>query len=86
MKILFVFLAFLPFNLYATPVNINKADAETIAQSLNGIGIKKAKAIVKYRAKNGSFKSLDALLNVKGIGDKTIKKNKKDIQLSKPKK
>lgn len=85
MKILIIFLTFLSFNIYATPVDINTADAKTISQSLNGIGIKKAEAIVKYRKENGLFKSLDELTNVKGIGDKTVKKNKKDIQFSKVK-
>ena len=85
MKILILFLTLLSFNAFATPVDINKADAKTISQSLNGIGIKKAEAIIKYRKKNGPFKSLKELINVKGIGDKTVKKNKKDIQFSKVK-
>ncbi len=67
-------------NVFATPVNINKASAEEIADSLTGIGIKKAEAIVDYRKKH-KFKSIDELSNVKGIGEKTIAKNKKDIKL-----
>jgi competence protein ComEA len=67
----------------AEPVNINQADAKTIASSLKGIGIRKAQAIVEYRKKNGSFKSADDLTNVKGIGKKTIEKNRQDILLSK---
>jgi len=85
MKILLIFLTLLSFNLYASPVDINKADAKTIAQSLNGIGIKKAEAIIEYRNANGPFASLKELTSVKGIGDKTIKKNKKDIHFSKVK-
>jgi competence protein ComEA len=51
-----------------TPVNINKADAATIAKSLDGIGQSKADAIVAYRDANGPFKSADDLTQVKGIG------------------
>ena len=64
-------------------VNLNKADSAAIQQSLIGIGPIKAEAIVSYRKKNGSFKSLDDLLNVKGIGPGLIKKNKKYLSLRK---
>ena len=73
------------FNALAEPININKANAETIAASLKGIGIKKAEAIVKYRKKNGSFKSLSDLGNVRGIGEKTLKNIAADVGLSKGK-
>jgi len=85
MKIFIVLLAIFSFNAYAAPVDINKADAKTIAESLNGIGIKKAEAIVKYRKQHGAFKSQKDLINVKGIGEKTLKKNKADIRFSKVK-
>ncbi len=85
MKIFTLLLAIFSFNIYAAPVDINKADAKTISQSLKGIGIIKATAIVKYRKANGAFKSLAELTNVKGIGEKTIKKNKSDIRFSKVK-
>lgn len=64
----------------ALEVNINTADAQSIASSLNGIGLKKAEAIVAWRTENGRFTDLAALENVKGIGSKTIEKNKADIQ------
>jgi len=85
MKIFIILLTAITFNVYAAPVNINKADAEQLSQSLNGIGLKKAMAIVKYRKENGAFKTLDDLTNVKGIGEKTVKKNKADILFSKVK-
>jgi len=64
-------------------VNLNKADSAAIQQSLIGIGPIKAEAIVSYRKKNGSYKSIDDLLNVKGIGPGLVKKNKKYLSLSK---
>jgi competence protein ComEA len=71
-------------NLLAAPVNINSADAKSIADSIKGIGIKKAQAIVDYRTKNGDFKSIDDLSQVTGIGAKTIEKIKADVLLSEP--
>lgn len=66
----------------AEPVNINQADADTLSKSLNGIGPKKAEAIIQYRKEHGDFKSLKDLENVKGIGAKTIQLNEKDILLT----
>ena len=63
-------------------VNINTADAQTIAQELNGIGTKKAEAIVIYREANGKFKTIESLTEVKGIGLKTVEKNRDVIELS----
>ncbi len=80
MRYLILLLTLLSFSVSAGPVNINSADAKTIALNLKGIGIKKADAIVKYRKKHGSFKSIEDLENVKGIGKKTIQKNKRDIR------
>ncbi|UXI69442.1 ComEA family DNA-binding protein [Tahibacter amnicola] len=60
----------------AQPVNINAADAATIAESLKGVGQSKAEAIVAYREKNGAFKSVEELSEVKGIGDKTLENNR----------
>ena len=65
----------------AEKVNINTANAEQIASGINGIGENKAKAIVEYRTSHGNFKSIDALQNVDGIGEKTIEKNKDKITL-----
>jgi competence protein ComEA len=66
---------------YAAPVDINSADAKTIAKSLNGVGIVKAQAIVDYRKKHGGFKSPDDLQKVKGIGTSLIERNRMDIRL-----
>ena len=70
-----------PFIAWAGPVDINKADAATIAKELNGIGLNKAQAIVTHREKNGAFKSADDLLKVKGIGAKTLERNRPNIRL-----
>ncbi len=80
-KLLLLVLSLFAFNAFATPVNVNTADAKTISNALSGIGLKKAEAIVKYRTEKGLFKTADDLTNVKGIGKKTVEKNKKDILL-----
>ena len=56
-------------------VNINTADAETLSAALNGIGLKKAQAIVTHREQYGQFKTLNELTDVKGIGAGTVAKN-----------
>ena len=63
-------------------VNINSADAATLADRLNGIGLKKAQAIVVFREQNGPFKSIDDLVNVTGIGAATLEKNRNLISLN----
>ena len=66
----------------AATVNINTADAATLADRMNGIGIKKAQAIVSYREQNGPFKSVDDLVNVAGIGQSTLEKNRSVISVN----
>ncbi len=65
----------------AGPVDVNSADAETISAELTGIGLSRATAIVEYRKLNGPFKSADELLNVKGIGERTLELNRGNILL-----
>jgi competence protein ComEA len=65
----------------AQPVNVNSASAEEIAESLKGIGLSKAEAIVNYRDQHGLFKHVDELVNVKGIGIRTVDINREYIQL-----
>jgi len=64
---------------FAGQVDVNTADAETISAELNGIGLSKAKAIVEYRKKHGPFRSVDDLSLVKGIGERTVERNRSDI-------
>lgn len=66
----------------AEKVNINTADAATIDRVLLNIGPSKAEAIVAYRKANGPFKSADQLAMVKGVGLKTIEKNRDRIVVS----
>jgi competence protein ComEA len=65
----------------AGPVDINSADAETLAKELDGIGLARAKAIVEYRERNGKFRSADEVLNVKGIGPSVLEKNRVNLQV-----
>ncbi len=67
--------------LASRPVNINSADAVTIAKSLDGVGPAKARAIVAYRKAHGPFKRAEDLARVKGIGKATVEHNRKDIRL-----
>ncbi len=78
---LILFLAFSSLG-FAGEVNINTADAQTIAKNLKGVGLKKAQAIVVYRKKNGPFKTIESLAKVKGIGFKTVEKNRANISVA----
>lgn len=62
-------------------VNINMADAETIATILDGVGLSKAEAIVDYRESFGDFKTIDELIMVSGIGEVTLRNNADKITL-----
>lgn len=59
-------------------ININTADAETLT-TLNGIGPRKAQKIIDYRSSNGNFTSINEIMNVSGIGEKTFEKIKNNI-------
>ncbi|WBX82280.1 helix-hairpin-helix domain-containing protein [Virgibacillus salarius] len=61
-------------------LRINQASVEEI-ESLSGIGPAKAEAIVRYREENGPFTTIDDLLNVSGIGEKTIEVFQEEIQI-----
>lgn len=63
-------------------VAINNAGVKELS-SLSGIGEKKAQEIVTYRKTHGCFNSIQDLTKVKGIGAKTIEKNKDSLVLGK---
>ena len=81
-KVVLLFLAlFTVAQMSFAAININTANQEQL-ESLNGIGPTKAKAIIEYRNKNGRFKSLGDLDQVKGIGEGTLNKIRTQISLT----
>jgi len=62
-----------------TQLDINAADATAIAAALDGVGMVKAREIVAYREMFGKFRSIDELVEVRGIGAVTVEKNRHRI-------
>jgi competence protein ComEA len=84
-KLLVVFvLAFTSAFSAQAAVDLNTATQAEL-ESISGIGPKKAQAIIDFRKKNGSFKSVDDLDKVPGFGKKTVDEVKKDIVAGSPK-
>lgn len=65
-------------------VNINTADAETLALALDGVGMTRAMDIIAYREQNGEFETIEQLQEVSGIGPATLERNRARILLSDP--
>jgi len=63
-------------------VNINTADAETLALALDGVGMTRAMDIIAYREQNGDFETVEQLQEVSGIGPATLERNRERILLS----
>ena len=64
-----------------TRVSINSASAEDLARAMNGVGLKKAQAIVSYREEYGPFKTLDDLKQVPGMGSSLVERNLSHLTL-----
>ena len=64
----------------AAKISLNQANL-TQLQELSGIGLKKAEAIIAYRQKNGKFKNIEEIQQVKGIGPALFAKNKARLAL-----
>lgn len=58
-----------------TRVSINTVSADDLARVMNGVGLKKAQAIVSYREEYGPFKTLDDLKQVPGMGSALVERN-----------
>ena len=58
-----------------TRVSINTASAEELARAMNGVGLKKAQAIVSYRDEYGPFKTVEDLKQVPGMGNALVERN-----------
>ncbi|MDH5189707.1 MAG: ComEA family DNA-binding protein [Gammaproteobacteria bacterium] len=79
--LLLLALLFSSTSLFAA-ININTADANQIADAMKGVGLSKAQAIVNYREQNGQFKTVDELSKVKGIGIRTVEKNRENLAVT----
>jgi competence protein ComEA len=66
---------------FAAPVDINTASAEQIAEAMVGVGASKAEAIVAFRKEHGAFKTVDDLALIKGVGEKTVEKNRANVMV-----
>jgi competence protein ComEA len=77
--VLAMVMLFVSFAAFAKPVDINTASATEIAEALSGVAQSKAEAIVAYRKEHGPFNNADELAMVKGIGAKTVEKNRDNI-------
>jgi competence protein ComEA len=69
------------FAALAGPVDINTADAGTLARELNGVGPARAQAIVAYRNEHGPFRSVDDLALVKNMPRKVIDNNRELLRV-----
>ena len=65
------------------PVDINSAGPQALAEAIDGVGLKRAQAIIVYREQNGPFDSVDQLVNVQGIGPKIVENSRGNLTTGK---
>ena len=65
-------------------IDINRADAKTLAETMSGVGLVRAEAIVAYRNAHGPFHSVEELSRIDGIGTRTIAANRTAIVIIEP--
>jgi competence protein ComEA len=80
--LIFAVLAALAGPASAGPVDINTADAATLAMAIDGVGEQKAAIIVRHRETHGPFGSVDELARVKGIGSGTVERNREKLTVA----
>ena len=80
-KILLALCLLIPTLLFAETININTADKESLMSAIKGVGEKRAEAIIAYREEHGSFKSLEELADVKGVGPSIVEANMESISV-----
>lgn len=65
-------------------VDINTADAAALAAAIDGVGEKKARTIIEYRETHGPFARVEDLAEIKGIGSKTVERNRDNLRVGRP--
>ena len=80
--LIFAMLTLLAGPASAGPVDINTADAATLASAIDGVGERKAAVIVQHRQTQGPFFSFEELARVKGIGSGTVERNREKLTVA----
>jgi competence protein ComEA len=80
-KTLLAICLLIPTLLFAEVVNINTADKDALMSAIKGVGEKRAEAIIAYRKQNGPFKSIEELVEVRGIGASTVEANMENLSI-----
>jgi competence protein ComEA len=80
--LLSVIYVILSFSVSAEVVNLNKADAASLAHHLKGVGEKKAESIIEYRTEHEKFNAIEEIMEVKGIGEGIFNKIKDNLSLT----
>ena len=68
----------------AAPVDVNTASAEALAEAIDGVGLKRAQAIVEFREQHGAFASVDDLAQVRGVSAGIVERNRERITANAP--